>query len=88
VVSARRKTCGSIRSRSTSSRSLRVGSTNLDKHVRVSHSFIIQVLEIDLPPRTGGDTGSSDFIPDFLLDLRVLGELEEGERQRVGTGLI
>jgi len=59
--------------------SLRVRSTNLDERVQVSHSFIIRVLEIDLPLRAGSGTRGSDFIPKFLLDLWVLGELEEGE---------
>ena len=60
-------------------KSLRVRSTNLDKPAQVSHSFIIRVLEINLPSRTGGGMGSSDLIPKFRLDLWVLGELEEGE---------
>ena len=40
---------------------------------------MIRVLDIDLPPRAGGGTSSSDLIPKFRLDLWVLGELEEGE---------
>jgi len=60
---------------------LRVRSTNLDKRVQVGYPFIIRVVEIDLPLRTDGSTGGSDLIPKFLLDLWVLGELEEGERQ-------
>ena len=66
-------------------KSLRVRSTNLDERVQVSHSFVIQTLEIDLPPRAGGGTGGYDSIPKLLLDLWVFGELEEGEGQRVGT---
>jgi len=62
--------------------------TNLDKRVQVGHPFIIRVVEIDLPPRTDGGTGGSDLIPKLLLDLWVLGELEEGEGQSVGTGFI
>ena len=67
---------------------LRVRLTNLDKRVQVGHPFIIRVVEIDLPPRTDCGTCGSDFIPKLLLDLWVLGELEEGEGQRVGTGFI
>ena len=54
-------------------------STNLDKRAQVSHSFVIQVLKIGLPPRAGGGTSSSDFIPRFLLDLWALDEFKEGE---------
>jgi len=49
---------------------------------------MIRVPEIDLPPQTGGGTGSPDFIPKLLLDLWVLCEFEEGEGQCVGTGFI
>ena len=44
-------------------KSLRVRSTNLDKRVQVSHSFVIRMFEIDLPPRASDGAGSYDFIP-------------------------
>ena len=65
-----------------------MGSTNLDKRVQVSHSIIIRVTKVGLSPRANDGTRSSDFITDFLLDLRVLGEFEESEGQCVGGGFI
>jgi len=67
-------------------KSLRVRSTNLDERVQVSHSFVIRALEIDLPPRAGGGTGS--YYSTLKLDLCVLGEIEEGKGQCVGTSFV
>ena len=69
-------------------KSLRVRSTNLDERVQVSHSFVIRALEINLPPRAGGGTGSYYSILKLLLDLCVLGEIEEGKGQCVGTSFV
>ena len=60
-------------------KSLRMRSTDLNERVQVNHSFIVDMPEVSVSPRTGGSVRIPNFTPNFVLDLWVFCKLEEGK---------